>query len=143
MEQRIEREWKSIVCPDGKGKSVVMCEWNILSEEGRFLKRILRQIDCHNPRLTEFGGKDCSWRCEKSIEKQEVTKSGTEWLWVCCILGVGLLWIAFYDVYMAPYLHRYGLFLLVGIPSFISLMFYGTWKIARHMGIHKRREVLT
>ena len=140
MEQRIERQWKSIVCPDEKEESLIMCEWEIDSKEGNILKRNLKQIDCHNPRLAEFGGKDCSWRCERSIEKQEITRSGMEWLWVSCILGVGILWIAFYDVYVRPYLHLYGLFLFVGIPLFISLMFYSTWKVMRHTGILGGRE---
>jgi hypothetical protein len=29
MEQKIEREWKSIVCPEAKGNTMVMCEWEI------------------------------------------------------------------------------------------------------------------
>ncbi len=67
MEQKIQREWKSIVCPEGKGKTMVMCEWNIVSGEGRIFKRTLKQIDCRNPKLTEFGGMDCRWGCEKGI----------------------------------------------------------------------------
>jgi len=141
MEKRIERQWKSIVCPDGKEESVVMCEWNILSEEGRILKRVLKQIDCHNPRLIEFGGKDCSWTCEKLIENQAMTRSGMEWLWVCCILVGGILWIASYDMYVRPYLHLYGLILFAGIPFFLSLMLYYTWKMMRHMGILRGKEV--
>ena len=141
MEQRIERQWKSIVCPDGKEESLIMCEWEIVSKEGNILKRNLKQIDCHNPRLAEFEGKDCSWRCERSIEKQEITRSGMEWLWVSCILGVGILWIAFYDVFVRPYLHLYGLLLFVGIPLSIGLMLYSTWKMMRHTGILRGREV--
>ena len=33
MEQKIEREWKSIVCPEGKERTMVMCEWDIVSGE--------------------------------------------------------------------------------------------------------------
>ena len=76
MKQKMEREWKSIICPDWKEKTVVMCEWDILSEDGRILKRTLKQIDCHNPRLTEFGGTDRRWVCEKAIAKEEMTRSG-------------------------------------------------------------------
>ncbi len=115
MEQKIEREWKSIVCPDGKAKSVVMCEWDILSEKGRILKKTLKQIDCHNPGLTEFGGTDCSWVCEKAIMGEEITRSGMEWLLVCAILVGGILWIVFYDMYLRPYMHFYGLFLFFGL----------------------------
>jgi hypothetical protein len=140
MGQEIEREWKSIVCSDGKEKSVIMCEWNILSEEGRILKRTLKQIDCHNPKLTEFGGPDCSWACEKAITTEEKKKPGMEWLLVSAILGGGILWIVFYDVHMRPYLHFHGLFLFVGIPFFIGLMLYYAWKMTRHIGIHKRRQ---
>jgi hypothetical protein len=71
MEQRIEREWKSIVCPEGKGKTTVMCEWDIVSGGGRIFRRGLKQIDCRNPKLTEFGGTDCNWGCEIVIAKRE------------------------------------------------------------------------
>ena len=134
MEPRIEREWKSIVCPDGKGKSVVMCEWEIVSRGGSVFKRILKQMDCHNPKLIELGGPDCSWACEGTIAKEETTRPGAEWLGVCCILVAGTLWIAFYDVYMSPYLHLYGLSLFVGIPFFIGLVSYCIRKMTRRMG---------
>jgi len=71
MEQTIEREWKSIVCPEGKGRAAVMLEWDVFSEKGRILKRALTQIDCSNPRLTLFGGADCHWKCEGVIGKRE------------------------------------------------------------------------
>ena len=71
MEQKTEREWKSIRCPRGKAKTLVMVEWDIVSEKGRILKRSLRQIDCHHPPLTTFGGGDCEWGCEGVIGKRE------------------------------------------------------------------------
>jgi hypothetical protein len=71
LEQKIEREWKSIRCPGRKDKTSVMVEWNIVSEKGRILKKGLRQIDCHHPHLTKFGGTDCEWGCERVIEKTE------------------------------------------------------------------------
>jgi len=74
MEQKIAREMKSVVCPDVKEKAIVMCEWNILSEMGRILKKTLKQIDCHNPKLTEFGGADCNWAWRRIIAKEEVTR---------------------------------------------------------------------
>lgn len=48
-----------------------MCEWDVLSKGGRILKRTLKQIDCHNAELSEFGGLDCKWGCEKVIGKRE------------------------------------------------------------------------
>ena len=72
MEQRTETEWKSVLCPDGKERTWVMCEWDTISEGGRILKRILRQIDCFHPRLTEFDGADCNWFCEGIIAKGEI-----------------------------------------------------------------------
>ena len=48
-----------------------MVEWDIVSEKGRLLKRSLRQIDCHHPQLTQFGGEDCGWGCEGVIGKRE------------------------------------------------------------------------
>jgi hypothetical protein len=71
MEQKLEREWKSIVCPEEKTKTFVMCEWDILSGEGRIFKRTLKQVDCHHPKLAKFGGADCNWDCEKIISKRE------------------------------------------------------------------------
>jgi hypothetical protein len=71
LEQKIDREWKSILCPRGKGRTSMICEWDIVFEKGRILKRTLKQIDCHNPQLTEFGGKDCSWECEGMIGKRK------------------------------------------------------------------------
>jgi hypothetical protein len=129
MEQKIERKWKSIVCPDGKEKSVVMCEWDILSEEGRILKRTLKQIDCHNAKLTEFGGADCNWACRKVIAKEEITRSRSEFLLVCAILIGGMIWIVIYGIYMRPYFHLSGLLFLFGIPLFISLILYYSWKM--------------
>jgi len=70
LEQKIEREWKWIICPKGKDKTSVMVEWDIVSEKGRILKRSLRQIDCHYPLLTIFGGCDCEWGCERVIGKR-------------------------------------------------------------------------
>jgi hypothetical protein len=64
MEQKLEREWKSIGCPERDEKTLVMCEWATLSEIGSVLQRTLRQIDCNNPKLAEFGGGDCDWACE-------------------------------------------------------------------------------
>lgn len=66
-----EREWNSILCPERQCRTMVMCEWDVLSKEGRILKRTLRQIDCHDPELTEFGGADCKWGCEGVIGKRE------------------------------------------------------------------------
>ena len=71
MEQKIEREWKTIVCNEGKEGTSVMCEWDVVSEGGRILRRTLKQIDCYHPKLTEFGGVDCNWGCEKIIAKRE------------------------------------------------------------------------
>jgi len=48
-----------------------MCEWNLESKGGRILKRTLKQIDCYNPELTEFGGANCKWGCEGVIGKRE------------------------------------------------------------------------
>jgi len=76
MEKKIEREWKSIVCPDGKEKVIVMCEWDIFSEMERILKKTLKQIDCHHPKLAELGGADCNWACKKAIAKEEMNRLG-------------------------------------------------------------------
>ena len=133
MEQKTVREWKSIICPDGKAQSMVMSEWDIVSEENRIVKKTLKQIDCHNPRLVEFGGTDCSWACKKAIAKKEMTRSKIEWLWVCAILVGGILWIASYDIYLRPYLHLYGLVVFLGLPLLISLMLYYIWKIMGHI----------
>jgi hypothetical protein len=71
MEQKIEREWRSILCPGKEDKTLIMVEWNIVSEKGRILKRSLQQIDCSHPQLTKFGGADCQWKCEVVIGKRE------------------------------------------------------------------------
>jgi hypothetical protein len=71
LEPKIEREWKSIRCPGEEGKTSVMVEWEIVSKEGRVLKKSLRQIDCHHPQLAQFGGADCKWGCERLIGKRE------------------------------------------------------------------------
>ena len=100
MEQKIARGWKSIVCPDGKEKVTLMCEWDILSKMGHIYKKTLKQIDCHNSKLTEFGGVDCNWACLKAIAKEGMTRLGMEWLWVCGIMVAGIIWIVFYSIYM-------------------------------------------
>jgi hypothetical protein len=71
LEQKREKEWKTVLCPGGRGRNLVMCEWDIVSEKGRILKRTLKQIDCYNPQLTVFGGADCNWGCEEVIVKRE------------------------------------------------------------------------
>jgi hypothetical protein len=71
LEQKVEREWKSILCPAEKEKTWVMVEWDLISEKGRILKRTLKQIDCHHSRFIEFGEADCQWGCEGVIEKRE------------------------------------------------------------------------
>jgi len=128
MEQKIEREWKSIVSPDRRARSMVMFEWDILSEEGRILRKTLKQIDCHNPRLAEFGGTDCSWACKKAIGKG-MTRLEMEWLLVCGIIVAGIIWIVFYNIYMRPYLHLSGVLLFFGVPLFIGLILYYSWKM--------------
>ena len=71
LEQKREREWKSVACPEGRGRALVMLEWDVVSEKGRILKRALKQINCQNPGLTVFGGKGCDWKCEGVITKRE------------------------------------------------------------------------
>jgi hypothetical protein len=71
LEQKTEREWKSIRCPGGKGKTLIMVEWEIVSEKDRILKKSLRQIDCHRPQLAQFRGADCEWGCEGLFGKGE------------------------------------------------------------------------
>ena len=71
LEQKTEREWKSIRCSGRKDKTWIMIEWDILSEKGRLLKKSLRQIDCHHPPMTEFGGADCEWGCEGVIGREK------------------------------------------------------------------------
>jgi len=71
LEQRIEREWKSILCPGDKERTRVMVEWEILSKKGRIFKRTLKQIDCCHSKLTVLGGTDCDWKCKGVIIKRE------------------------------------------------------------------------
>ncbi|KPK22355.1 MAG: hypothetical protein AMK69_20035 [Nitrospira bacterium SG8_3] len=71
LEEVREREWNSILCPERQCRTIVMCEWDVLSKEGRILKRTLKQIDCHNVELAQFGGADCKWGCEGVIRKRE------------------------------------------------------------------------
>jgi hypothetical protein len=71
LEEVREREWNSILCPEKQCRTIVMCEWDVLSKKGRILKRTLRQIDCHNVELAQFGGMDCKWGCEGVIRKRE------------------------------------------------------------------------
>ena len=133
MERKIERGWKSIVCPNAREKVLVMVEWDILSEMGRILKRTLRQIDCHNPNLPEFGGANCNWAWKKAIAKEGTTGLGMEWLWVCAIIVGGIIWIALYSMYLGPHLRWPGLLLLFGVPLFIGLMLYYGWKMMRSL----------
>jgi hypothetical protein len=71
MKQFNERQWRTIRCPEGKGETRVMCEWEIVSERGRILKRALKLVDCCNPGLADLGGEDCGWGCERALLKQE------------------------------------------------------------------------
>ncbi len=78
MGQKIEREWISIGCPEGRENALVMCEWDIVLEKGQILRRTLRLIDSHNLQLTEFGGTDCYWGCERLIARRESKGYKTE-----------------------------------------------------------------
>ena len=71
LEQKIGREWKSILCPGEKERTTVMIEWDLVLEKGQILKRTLRQIDCCHPRLMVFGRTDCLWECKEVIAKRE------------------------------------------------------------------------
>jgi hypothetical protein len=71
MQHKKEREWKRISCPRERDKTLVMVEWNIVSEKGRILKRSLQQMDCHHPQLAKLGGPDCEWGCERVIGKRQ------------------------------------------------------------------------
>jgi len=71
MEKRVEREWRSASCQPGKQPAWMMCEWDIVSEGGRIVRKTLRQIDCHHPLLAEFGGGDCDWKCLELLTKRE------------------------------------------------------------------------
>ncbi len=71
MEQKVEREWRSIRCPGRGERILVMLEWDVASEKGRILSRNLRQIDCHDSQLTRFDGGDCKWGCEQVLVKRE------------------------------------------------------------------------
>ena len=71
MEQKMETEWKTIRCPRKGERTTVMCEWDVTSKGGRVLKRTLRQIDCHDPLLADFGGRDCDWICARMLVKRE------------------------------------------------------------------------
>lgn len=71
MQRRVEREWKSILCPEKGQEALVACEWEVVAEKGCILERHLKQIDCHNPELTRFGAADCRWECERTIRKRE------------------------------------------------------------------------
>ena len=108
---------------------MIMCEWNIFSEGVNILQRTLQQIDCYNPRLSELGGTGCNWACEKAIAKVGTIRSGLDALLVCTILAGGILWIEFYNLYISPYLHLYGLFLFTGVPVSMGLMLYYSWKV--------------
>jgi len=71
LEQKIEREWKTIQCPRREERTTVMCEWNVTFKGGRILKKTLRQVDCHDPRLGVFGESGCDWPCEQIILRRE------------------------------------------------------------------------
>ena len=129
MERRTAREWKSIVCPECKGQSLVMSEWDILSEEGRLLRKTLKQIDCHSSRLAEFGRADCSWACEKAIAKEVPTRPRMDLMWVCAVFVGAMLWMVFYNLSLRSHLHPYGVAVFFGLPLLIGLMVYYTWKI--------------
>ena len=73
LEQTREREWKSVACPGGKGRTLVMLEWDVVSEKGRILKRSLKQMDCQNPGLSRI------WRRGLQLESaRESSRRGKD-----------------------------------------------------------------
>ena len=78
LEQRVEREWKSVRCPHGEGRVRLMCEWKVIAVEGRILKKELTLIDCHHPRWSLFGGEGCQWECEQGVTRQKGSSLDTK-----------------------------------------------------------------
>ena len=48
-----------------------MCEWDVLSKEGRILKRTLRQIDCHNAELVADDLERSSEQADDQLAKED------------------------------------------------------------------------
>jgi hypothetical protein len=66
MPEQIKRVSRSIVCPDGKECTEVLIEWTVVKG-----KKVLRQIDCSNPMLSNYGLEDCKWTCWDRLCKRD------------------------------------------------------------------------
>jgi hypothetical protein len=77
----------------------------------------------------------------------ERTRLIIESVLACTIMIGGIIWFACYKMYICDYMHWqlqlnrfpiYGhCFLLFGIPFFIGLVFYSSWKMVRSILRHK------
>ncbi len=71
MDHRVEREWKTVLCPERNERTRLLCEWSTVCEKGRILQRTLKGIDCFSPMLAELGGPECRWECQGVICRRE------------------------------------------------------------------------
>jgi hypothetical protein len=66
MADRTRRVIRKIACPEGKGETSLLVEWE--TEKGR---KKLRSVSCDNPKLMDYSGEDCDWQCWERISKEK------------------------------------------------------------------------
>lgn len=64
MKKALILESKFINCPDGTGKTEIICSWET-AEDGQ---KALSQVECFRPRLCWYGSDDCHWQCLDELD---------------------------------------------------------------------------
>jgi hypothetical protein len=62
MKQSSKWNLRAMQCPEGKGKTELLLEWQMV--KGR---KILCSASCDHPHLAYYSGPDCKWFCLEKI----------------------------------------------------------------------------
>lgn len=64
MAKKSEWQIKKVKCPEEKREAKLLLEWQ--KEKG---KKVLKSIQCDNPKLSDLDNSDCQWSCWEKASK--------------------------------------------------------------------------
>jgi hypothetical protein len=62
VSQQSKRVRMAMRCPEGRGETRLLTEWQVQGEEAA-----LNGVSCSNPQLKDYDGGDCQWSCWEKI----------------------------------------------------------------------------
>ncbi|MBI4595374.1 MAG: hypothetical protein HY730_03240 [Candidatus Tectomicrobia bacterium] len=66
MKKSRHLESRTFNCPEGTGKTEIICSWEI--DEKDKGEKTLAQVECLRPRLSWIGSDDCAWQCLDELD---------------------------------------------------------------------------